>query len=300
MTIVCDRGFLSPLSCPSYWRGHTISARNTHTHHRLFPSESPPYPNKVAGVRTIGNRTLPSPAISSKTPPHFQSLSPRSFFAMPNHASTPHSNRITFIFRSPHSGVGRRGSPWFVPICSDFPVCFQFVPICTPCFREYPDLFWFVLICSDLLRCFRTNQGNPFCRPLLQVTKFSNFKIIESELHDSYITCLPNSYFECCNRCPPSVCEFRTHYSYIIVYTWIRVGMLPRRLPYIIVREAWTWATAVRRGSYKSLFFFLNSDRLSLENKGNSVLNFGLLKNPLNCYGPSSLAKSWLKSGRKS
>ena len=39
-----------------------------------------------------------------------------------------------------------------------------------------------------------------------------------------------------------------------------------------------TGAIAVRRGSYKSLFL-LNSVRFSLENKGNSVLKFGSLKN---------------------
>ena len=68
-----------------------------------------------------------------------------------------HSDRN---FRSPHFGVGGRGSPRFVPICSDFPVFFRFVPVCAPCFREYPDLFRFVPICSDLFRfVFRTNQN---------------------------------------------------------------------------------------------------------------------------------------------
>ena len=49
------------------------------------------------------------------------------------------------------------------PICSDFFVFFRCVPICTPCFREYPDLFRFAPISSALFRfVFRTNQGNPF------------------------------------------------------------------------------------------------------------------------------------------
>ena len=44
---------------------------------------------------------------------------------------------------------------------------------------------------------------------------------------------------------------------------------------------------AVRRGSCESLFL-LNSGCFSLEDKGNSILNFGSLKNPLHRYGPSS------------
>ena len=39
-------------------------------------------------------------------------------------------------------------------------------------------------------------------------------------------------------------------------------------------RKGRTWAIAVRRGSYKSLFL-LNSGRFPLEKYGNSVLNFG-------------------------
>ena len=42
-------------------------------------------------------------------------------------------------------------------------------------------------------------------------------------------------------------------------------------------RKRRTWAIAVRRDSYESLFL-LNSGRFSLENEGNSVLNFGSLK----------------------
>ena len=67
--------------------------------------------------------------------------------------------------RSSQVGVGRRG---FIPICSDFPI-FRSVPICAPCFREYPP------ICFDLLRfyffrfVFRTNQANPFL-----LTPFAN------------------------------------------------------------------------------------------------------------------------------
>ena len=79
--------------------------------------------------------------------------------------------------RSPLFGVGRRGSPRFVPICSDFPVFFRFVPICAPCFRECPDLFRFVPICSVFFRfvpiCFQNKseqiRETPFCRPLLQI-----------------------------------------------------------------------------------------------------------------------------------
>ena len=48
------------------------------------------------------------------------------------------------LAQSPQFGVGRRGSPRIVPICSDFPVFFRFVLICAPCFREYPDLLQFV------------------------------------------------------------------------------------------------------------------------------------------------------------
>ena len=51
--------------------------------------------------------------------------------------------------------------------------------------------------------------------------------------------------------------------------------VLAKRITFI--REGRTWAIAVKRGSYKSLFL-LNSRDFSLEKKGNSVLNFGLLK----------------------
>ena len=55
------------------------------------------------------------------------------------------------------------------PTCSDFPVFFRFLPICTLCFW---DLFQFVLICSAFFRfVLRTNQNksgkplsaDPFC-----------------------------------------------------------------------------------------------------------------------------------------
>ena len=85
--------------------------------------------------------------------------------------------------RSPHFGVGRRGSPRFVPICSNFPVFFRFVPICAPCFRECPDLFRFAPISSDLFRfVFRANQNksgkplsaDPFCKSPMSIrTTFS-------------------------------------------------------------------------------------------------------------------------------
>ena len=67
----------------------------------------------------------------------------------------------------PPFGVARTGSPRFVPICSDFPLFFRFVPICVPCFRECPDVFRFLPI------CFPSKSGQiratPFCRPLLQI-----------------------------------------------------------------------------------------------------------------------------------
>ena len=58
-------------------------------------------------------------------------------------------------------------------------------------------------------------------------------------------------------------------------------GRVPyQALPLVIIRAAKleTWDIAVRRGSYTSLFL-LNSGRFSAEKKGNSVLNFGSLKN---------------------
>ena len=79
-------------------------------------------------------------------------------------------------FGVPQFGVGRRGSPRFVPICSDFPFSsdlFRFaflvcgnIPICS-------DLFRFALFSSDLFRFgFRTNRNksgkplsaDPFCK----------------------------------------------------------------------------------------------------------------------------------------
>ena len=42
-------------------------------------------------------------------------------------------------------------------------------------------------------------------------------------------------------------------------------------------RKGRTWAIAVRRGSYKSLFL-LNSGHFPLNKSGNSVLNFGSRK----------------------
>ena len=74
--------------------------------------------------------------------------------------------------------LGSVGSPRFVPMCSDFPVFFRFVPICAPCFREYPDLFRSVPIFSDFFRfvpiCFQNKseqiRETPFCRPLLQIS----------------------------------------------------------------------------------------------------------------------------------
>ena len=42
-----------------------------------------------------------------------------------------------------------------------------------------------------------------------------------------------------------------------------------------LIGEGRTWAIAVRRGSYKSLFLL----KISPEKKGNSVLNFGSIKN---------------------
>ena len=89
----------------------------------------------------------------------------RHFFDTPGRKAREH--------RSPRFGVGRRGSPRFVLICSDFPVFFRFVPICVPCYREYPDLFRFAPFSSDLFRfVFRTNQNKsgkplsagPFCK----------------------------------------------------------------------------------------------------------------------------------------
>ena len=76
---------------------------------------------------------------------------------------------------SPQFGVGRRGSPRFVLICSVF---FRFVPICAPSLREYPDLFRFVPFSSDLFRfVFRTYQNksgkplsaDPFCKSPIRV-----------------------------------------------------------------------------------------------------------------------------------
>ena len=66
--------------------------------------------------------------------------------------------------RSPQFGVSRRGSPRFVPICSDFPPfssdLFQFALLVSGICSDFPpsssDLFRFALlvfgICSDLFR----------------------------------------------------------------------------------------------------------------------------------------------------
>ena len=75
------------------------------------------------------------------------------------------------------------------PICSNCPVFFGFVPICVPCFLEYPDLFRFVPICSDFFRfvpiCFQNKSEQireiPFCRPLLQFP--------DSLTHHQDVTC---------------------------------------------------------------------------------------------------------------
>ena len=75
------------------------------------------------------------------------------------------------VIRSPQFGVTGKGSPRFVPICSDFPVFSRFVQICVSCLREFAP------ICSDFFRsvpiCFQNKSEqigeNPFCRPLLQV-----------------------------------------------------------------------------------------------------------------------------------
>ena len=76
---------------------------------------------------------------------------------------------------APDSGSAEGGHPdRFVPICSDFPVFFRFVPICAPCFREYADLFRFApnssLICSVLFS--EQVREPPFCRPLLQIPDY--------------------------------------------------------------------------------------------------------------------------------
>ena len=70
---------------------------------------------------------------------------------------------LLHVIRSPRFGVGRKGSPRFLPICSDFPVFFRFA---LPVFGNAPicsDLFRFLPICSDLFsKQIRTNQGNSF------------------------------------------------------------------------------------------------------------------------------------------
>ena len=69
------------------------------------------------------------------------------------------------------------------PICSDLfdlPVLFRFVPICAPCFREYPDLFRFAPLSADLFRfVFRSHpdksekiRETPFRRPLLKMPDY--------------------------------------------------------------------------------------------------------------------------------
>ena len=62
---------------------------------------------------------------------------------------------------SPRFGVGTSRSPRSVPICSQWLP--RFLPICAPCFQEYPDAFRFAPFCSDLFsEQIRTIQGNPF------------------------------------------------------------------------------------------------------------------------------------------
>ena len=94
------------------------------------------------------------------TPCPFEKKTQKQEFTKPSRAVSPtffghgHSNR------SPHLGVGRRGSPQFVlisPFSSDLRSLFSGMP-------------QFVPICSDLFsKHMRTNQGTRFCRPLLQV-----------------------------------------------------------------------------------------------------------------------------------
>ena len=60
-------------------------------------------------------------------------------------------------FGAPQFGVSRRGSPGFVPICSDFPVLFRFVPNLRSLCLGMPR---FVPICSVFFRfVFRTHQN---------------------------------------------------------------------------------------------------------------------------------------------
>ena len=69
--------------------------------------------------------------------------------------------------------------PRFVPIApfsSDLFRFPRFLPVCSPCFQEYPDLFRFVSICSVFFRfvliCFQNNpeqireplSADPFCK----------------------------------------------------------------------------------------------------------------------------------------
>ena len=59
------------------------------------------------------------------------------------------------------------------------------------------------------------------------------------------------------------------------------------QFPRFWIREGRTWAIAVRRGSERSLLL-LSLDLCSPEKKGNSILNFSSLLEPLNRCGPSS------------
>ena len=94
------------------------------------------------------------------------------------------------FFQSPQFGVGRRGSPRFVPICSDFPVFFRFVPICvflicSDLRSMFSGIPRFVPICSVFFRfvpiCFQNKseqiRETPFCRPLLQIPDFTALKL---------------------------------------------------------------------------------------------------------------------------
>ena len=79
-------------------------------------------------------------------------------------------------FRSPHFGVGRRGSPWLVPICSDFPFSSDLFRL-RSLFSGMPR---FVPICSNLLRflpiCFQNKSGKPL--PAEPFCKSSRFVLI--------------------------------------------------------------------------------------------------------------------------
>ena len=93
------------------------------------------------------------------------------------------------IDRSPRLGVGRKGSPRFVPICSDFTVFFRLFRYA---FLVFLWVHWFVLICSDFFRfvptCFQNKseqiKETPFCRPLLQVPEMMVLEVHHRDLVD--------------------------------------------------------------------------------------------------------------------